>query len=252
MKKSKIILTGVCTASIFIGALSVYSGVRSKKLDSLKFTLPDSFTVTAHTGCLGTEDNSLESISVGAQNADIIEVDIMFAEDGTPVLAHSKVNENSVTLSQALSFVSESGVRANLDIKQAQDLSGVQSLIKSLNLTDLVFYTGIEEKDVEAVKKHSPDISYYLNADVDKKRNTDKQYLQSLADKVKELGAVGINLSYKGASKELVDTFHENGLLVSVWTVDGKNNIIRMLTMQVDNITSRKPDKVREIIEAHK
>ena len=72
MKKSKIILTGVCTASIVIGALSVYSGVRSKKLDNLKLTIPDSFTVTAHTGCLGTEDNSLESMRVGAQNADII------------------------------------------------------------------------------------------------------------------------------------------------------------------------------------
>ena len=50
------------------------------------FTLPHGFTITAHTGCEGTPDNSLDSIRAGvAAGADIVEIDLHFLPDGTPV-----------------------------------------------------------------------------------------------------------------------------------------------------------------------
>ena len=52
-----------------------------------EFTLPEGFTVTAHTGCEGADDNTLESISRGAvAGADIVEIDLHFLPDNTPVL----------------------------------------------------------------------------------------------------------------------------------------------------------------------
>jgi glycerophosphoryl diester phosphodiesterase len=65
---------------------------------------------------------------------------------------------------------------------------------------------------------------------------------------VKNAGAMGINFKYTSASKELVDVFHENGLLVSIWTVDDENNMYKILSFGPDNITTRNPDKLAKII----
>ena len=70
----------------------------------------------------------------------------------------------------------------------------------------------------------------------------------SLVEKVKNAGAMGINFNYKNASKELVEVFHENGLLVSIWTVDDEYNMYKILSFEPDNMTTRNPDKLSEIV----
>ena len=73
----------------------------------------------------------------------------------------------------------------------------------------------------------------------------------SLVEKVKNAGAIGINFNHKSASKELVDIFHENGLLVSIWTVNNKLKMRRILTFAPDNITTRKPDKLSKFVKKY-
>jgi len=41
---------------------------------------------------------------------------------------------------------------------------------------------------------------------------------------------------------------HENGLFVSVWTVNENIDMVRMLALSVDNITTRNPCKLKLII----
>ena len=82
-------------------------------------------------------------------------------------------------------------------------------------------------------------------------KNTDEIYLLSLVEKVKNAGAIGINFNHKSASKELVDVFHENGLLVSIWTVNNKLKMRRILTFAPDNITTRKPDKLSKFVKKY-
>ena len=68
----------------------------------MKTNLPENFTYTAHTGCVKTADNSLEAIEEGAKHgADIIEFDLNFLPDGTPVLSHDKPKGNEITLDLA-------------------------------------------------------------------------------------------------------------------------------------------------------
>ena len=74
----------------------------------------------------------------------------------------------------------------------------------------------------------------------------------SLVEKVKKAGAIGINFNYKSASKELVKVFHENNLLVSIWTVDNEYNMYKILSFAPDNITTRHPDKLSEIIKVRR
>ena len=93
MKKCTKIILGTAVAGLAVTA-GYIAYVKAKKAN-----LPESFTVTAHTGCEGTKDNSLEAIEKGyLSGADIVEFDVHFNSNGEPVLAHDYAADNSVKL----------------------------------------------------------------------------------------------------------------------------------------------------------
>lgn len=216
-----------------------------------KITLQKNFTYTAHTGCVDTKDNSLEAIEAGAKfGADIVEFDLNFLPDGTPVLSHDEPKGKEPTLDEAFKKASEyNNLKVNIDVKNTQNLKVVYPLAQKYGLENRIFYTGIFLKDIEAVKNNSPEVPYYLNINVEKKRKQTKEYLQNLVDQVKSCGAIGINFNKNNATKELVDAFHENDLEVSIWTVNKKRKMKKILALAPDNITTRRPDKLKEILE---
>lgn len=222
-----------------------------QKMKDLPITLPKDFTYTAHTGCVGTKDNSLEAIEAGAQyGADIVEFDLNFTKGGEPVLSHDKPKGGEFTLDDAFKKVSEfEKLKVNIDIKSCADLRVILPLAEKHGIKDRIFFTGVTLSDVEAVKKACPDIDYYLNYSVTKPQKQTDEYLQSIADKVKGCGAVGINFNKDNATKKLVDKFHENGLLVSIWTVNTEKEMYRILHLSPDNITTRKPDIMSSILK---
>lgn len=254
MSKKKIILIVIITILCLTAlATGIFFGVRAMNLNKYKnaeLNLPAGFTITSHTGCMDTADNSLDSIKKGIENgADTIEFDLYFDKNGNPVLSHDEPVGDEVTLDEAFAYLyTFDGVHANVDIKTVDALEKVYPLAVKHNVQDRIFYTGVNDGFVEAVKEKSPEVKYYLNVNVDKKKNKDEEYLLSLVEKVKSAGAIGINLNFKSASKELVEIFHENGLLVSIWTVDDKYNMYKILSFAPDNITTRRPDKLSKII----
>lgn len=245
MKKSIKILSGIC---VCIASAAAAIAFLSSEPD--KIVLPKDFTLTAHTGCEGTSDNSLEAITKGYESgADIVEFDVRFTSDGTPILSHDETDEANVTLLDALSLVAKyDDLKVNLDIKTTNNLPAVLNTVKGLSLENRVFYTGIEKNDVAVAKRDTPEIIYYLNTEVPLFKRTDAKFLNALADEVIACGAVGINMNYKNCTQELVDIFHEKGLLVSVWTVNGKSAMRKILSLGVDNITTRKPSELKAII----
>lgn len=253
MKKKIIIKVIICIFLIISVLLGGIVTVRYNKLNEYKtkpIKITDSFTYTAHTGCLGTDDNSLESIAVGAEyGAQIVEFDVRYY-DKNPVLAHDEPKGDEVTLKEAFLKVKEyEDLKVNVDIKSTEYLEKVQITAEETGVSDRIFFTGIEESDVEVVKKTCPDVEYYLNVDVLSPRKQNEEYLRSLVEKVKSCGAVGINFNKDNATEELVDIFHENGLLVSIWTVNDTVDIYRILSYGPDNITTRNPDKLREALK---
>ena len=249
MKKSTKIIIGAVTAVALAGA-GITAGYIIKT-KNLKAYCPEGFTVTAHTGCEGTQDNSLEAIKKGAAaGADIVEFDLNFTENGEAVLAHDKAEKDSVTLSEAFKTVAEyDELKVNVDCKTVENLKAVTELAEQYGILDRIFYTGIEAKDVETVKRDTPQVSYYLNKDIDKLKKNDETYIRELISEVKALGAVGLNISYKSVSKKMVDFFHSEGLLVSVWTVNSELAMHKISALGCDNITTRQPSQLIEIIE---
>ena len=209
------------------------------------------FTYTAHTGCMGTRDNSVESIEAAvAVGADIVEFDLNFTSSGEPVLAHDIPKGGEVTLDEAFRLVSQyDEIKVNVDIKSTVALYKVLPLAEKYGVADRIFFTGVNDEFLDAVRAEGKGVPYYLNVDVKPESKHSAEYLESVVDKVKQSGAMGINFNKDNASSELVEAFHCNGLLVSIWTVDTEYDMHRILSYAPDNITTRKPDKLKEVIK---
>lgn len=209
-------------------------------------------TVTGHSGCMSTAENSLESIAASVEHgAQITEIDLRFAKDGTPVLTHDAPKGNEVTLDEAFRKVSEyENLLVNVDVKECtEQLSQVAILAEQHGIADRIFFTGLFEEDIPTAKKACPSVPCWLNVDVRPKLLHTKNYLQTLVEKVKNTSTVGINMNKNNATKELVDLFHQNGLQVSLWTVDNENDMQKCIALSPDNITTRNPDKLLKFLK---
>ncbi len=209
-------------------------------------------TITAHSGCMGTPDNSLESIDCGVQyGAQIVEIDLRFAKDGTPILTHDAPKGGEVTLDEAFAKVSTfECLLVNVDVKECTgQLSQVSELAKKHGIEDRIFFTGLFKNDIPTVKKACPDVPYWLNVGVKPRFLHTKKYLQGLVELVRSTGALGINMNKKNAGKMLVDVFHKNGLQVSLWTVNEVKDMKRCIALSPENITTRQPEKLMKLIK---
>lgn len=205
-----------------------------------------SMTITAHTGCVGTKENSLESIEKGVEyGAQIIEFDVQYY-DGVPVLSHDAPKGGEITLEEAFLKVKEyEDLKVNVDIKSVEYIHTVGEVAEKTSVKDRIFFTGINDDFVSAVKEKCPDIEYFLNVNVLPKRKQTDEYLEYLVKKVKDSGAIGINFNKKRATKHLVEVFRDNGLLVSIWTVNGYFQFRKIMSFGPDNITTKRPDKCK-------
>lgn len=254
--QKKIIIIAVSllvVAGIVFGAVAVARNNKIEEYKQNKEVLPLSFTYTAHTGCCGTADNSLESIEAGVSfGAQIVEFDLSFDEQENPILCHDEPVGGEVTLEEAFAKISQyEGLMVNVDAKSCVALWKVQELASEYNILNRIFFTGINEEDVDSVKMSAPAVDYYLNVDVEKPSEHTEEYLDSLVAKVKESGAIGINFNKNSASEELVQVFHENDLLVSIFTVDKEMEMYEILSYAPDNITTKNPDKLQLILKEY-
>lgn len=249
MKKSTKIILG--SALVVLAGAAVTAGyisyVKNKDVE-----LPKRFTVTAHTGCEGTKDNSLEAIEQGyLSGADIVEFDVHFNSEGEPVLAHDYAADDSVKLKDAFKLIAKfDNLRVNVDCKTTDNLKAIADIAEECGVKDRIFYTGIEPKDVEAVKAQTPEVKYYLNTKINKAKKYDVEYIRSLADLVLDNDALGLNIHYSEASKKMIDIFHQSDLEVSLWTVNKEFDMCRVLNLGCDNITTRQPLKLKDVINS--
>lgn len=240
----------------FLIAVAMVIGVASyafeKSYDERRLTFVDGFTITAHTGAFDTEDNTVASVQKCIdEKVEVLEVDIRQRPDGTVVMGHDIIttNNDGTELSSVLRMLNDTDIQVNLDIKETKCLTDLHDLLVEENMLDQVFLTGIEPHQVKAVKERCPDIAYYINYKPSRIKIFSDDYQQKLVDLLEETGAVGINCHYNYASRTLSDTLHKNGYKLSVWTVDNKHSIKRMLVSKPDNITTHYPDFVQKIID---
>lgn len=141
------------------------------------------------------------------------------------------------------------GVQVNLDLKQTDHLPEIARLGKEAGLLGRLFFTGVGVDDAQTVARECPEIPYYLNLSPDVKQKDSEAYWRRAADQIRLCGAIGINCHYDAASETLVRVMREQGMLVSFWTVDRKADMARIAALGPDNITTKEPIKLRELID---
>lgn len=196
---------------------------------------------------MNTTANTVESIIAGFDSgADIIEIDIRFDSEMTPVLSHDRVAKGGsyTTLSAAFDVIKNyPDKKVNLDLKETTNLPEVERLAKEKGVYSQIFFTGVEDEFVEAVRTQTT-VPYYLN--FGKKSNMAKfeSYIKFLIDKTKDAGAIGINMTKENCNPKLIEKFRKEGLMISVWTVTDVSKDKIYLDSDVDNITCKNPDEV--------
>ena len=207
-------------------------------------------TVTAHSGAFDTPDNSIEYIRrVLDEGCGILEMDVSFRPDGTPVLIHKgrPADDEGIYLSSAFDLIAESQtLRMNLDLKSVSNLPAVDRMLRLFGLFDRAFFTGVGTRWVPAVRRHS-DLPYYLNAGLPEKLRDHPVACALLARKIRALGAVGLNCHFTNATPTLARALHKRGLELSVWTVNEEADANRVLALDVDNVPSRHPDMILRV-----
>lgn len=208
------------------------------------YELPDTFTVTAHSGCNGTEDNTLESIEEAINSgADILEMDILDDENGTVVVTHDyETGKEYPTFEEALRFIKErsDSVRINVDLKRSHVSFAADEIIHSLGMENRCFFTGVNEEDVPTVAA-TVSIPYYINIHPSVTEMFDEEYWISVVSKVNELGGIGVNCNFRLISKKGAEICKKNSLLVSVFTPQSDAELSYALFIEPDNITTRNP-----------
>ena len=205
-------------------------------------------TITAHAGALNTVPNTRESLRACLEfiGRGVVEVDLRFAADGTPILTHDKLaGEDAFTLEECFAMAQAYEARFNLDLKEsAGNLAAVRELIARYDMAGRAFFTGLRwAGHVWAARGCG--VPWYLNV-----------YLPSrlplaaivMALRAKALGAVGLNMPYRRCGGAVARAARRLGLLVSVWTVDEPEEMARLLALGVDNITTRRPDVLRDLM----
>ena len=225
----------------------------NKTYDERTLTFVQGFTVTAHTGAFDTPENSMESVQAAIENnVQIIEIDIRQRPDKTLVISHDIVvmNNEGTPLADVFALLQQDDCLINLDIKETRTLDPLHDLLVEYNLLSRAFLTGIDQMNVNAVKEsYCADMDYYLNCQPSRIKIFTDDYKVKIIDLLKETGAVGINCNYKYACATLSNLLHENGYKLSVWTVNTKFEMKRMLVTQPDNITTKEYGKLMSVID---
>lgn len=222
--------------------------------------------ITAHTGCMGTPDNSVESARAGLSlGADIVEDDIRVTRDGVLVLSHddrvvladgriaslSRLTLQEldaglaapiVRLETVLDLLTGSGgqARMNLDLKTDDCIEHVMALIRKRDIADRVLLTGCEYGRALRANDVDGGIAKLLNVDIGSFRTSVYAEAARMAcEHALRAGCFGLNVPYQLALPELLSIASDRGLSVFVWTVGETQEMERYANLGVQSITTR-------------
>ena len=124
------------------------------------------------------------------------------------------------------------------------------------NLEDRIIYSSFDWRVLREIKERDSKIPRaYLTSGVKGKIYDKSPWLDftplhngvGLPELIKALGGSAWHPNYKDVNKEIVQTSHDKGLPVNVWTVNRESDMLRMIDYGVDGIMTDYPLKLKEL-----
>lgn len=227
--------------------------------------------ITAHAGCDGTPDDSVESVRRGIElKTDCVEVDVRMDGDGVLRLSHNK-RENYAeadTLEEAFRLIHDVDVGINCDLKErsafypvlalakkcgiprqklifsgsvtcellASDPDVLQSCRIFLNIEEAAKYLFLADEENTAALLAEP-----AGIVVQKYASFNMKKFEKIIKIAKAVGAECLNMPYKYITIEQLAFFHEQGMPVSLWTINDPEAQKLYLREDLLNVTTKAP-----------
>lgn len=229
--------------------------------------------ITAHSGCEGTERDSLASIDRAiALGAGAVEVDVRQA-DGVLVVSHDRVtaaeSRSKPRLEGVFLRLRDTDLRLNCDVKEPYALYDTLDMAARYGFGPrrLILTGSVSPEQIARAPFITKSAAVFLNVEellklfqirrlCDGKEaaqlpdllNTPWPFLQGTAidgedlgsflEIVKALGVEGINMPHKLLTADLAAALREAGIPFSVWTVNEPQEIDRCIRLGAANITT--------------
>ena len=240
--------------------------------------------ITAHSGCEGTERDSMESIDKALElGAEAIEVDVRVDQAGTLRISHNAVSQEEYlekpTLSEVLYRIKGTGLAVNFDLKEQQTLYKVldetagrgfprerlifsgctspEQLARDPLLTEKAqFFLNLEEVLKFVYLHFSPDFEFSRFTElmteswkvVGKDGNEIPEKAADAAVLLYgQLRASAANLPKGMVGSMMTEKLKQAGVPLSVWTVDEADCVRQCLEYGVHNITARSVEQAMAI-----
>ncbi|MDR3173666.1 MAG: glycerophosphodiester phosphodiesterase [Treponema sp.] len=235
----------------------------------------DLLNITAHSGCDGTEQDSLDSIHTGIRHgADAVEVDVRRNSAGDLVLSHDRDESGTyrgrASLAEAFELVIREGrIGINCDVKERETIPAILDLAGRKGLgPDRLILTGSVSP---AILKESPEIAknagvwlnieeiledYYRTGMVPEPYRgligpAQRGYeilktlpfpdflLDPIIKDCLRLEVPAVNMPYADPLLPLIPSLKSRGIQVSLWTLNNRDALARAFDWGVLNVTTR-------------
>ncbi len=205
--------------------------------------------ITAHSGCEGTPDNSLEHIKAAiASGAECFEIDV-HDHDGTLYLTHDEKGnyEGCPTLADCYALVAaDDKIIMQCDCKSFGLAKACMELAEKYGIAHRVLVAGsVGLDEVPALDQGETD--WWLGM-----WHSDHE-VEELAENCEALHAMGdkyrmVNVDAGMVNDYMLAKIREYGYHLSVWTVNNEADLRRFMVMpEIRNITTRKPKLALQI-----
>lgn len=233
--------------------------------------------ITAHSGCMNTPENSIQSVIEGLKaGAEIIEVDVRATKDQVVVLRHDEYvstpfgrgaikdltfkelinfaqNEEIIQLEDILPLILENHRMINLDIKEDSAIHPMIQAIEKYKMIDSVIISGCEKERAAYLKKHYRPYQVLLNANtkagLQSMEINYESFIRETCQDAISASCCGININYHICREELLDVARMRCLPVLVWTIDEPDAMEKFLNMGVHSITTHEVKTLIELSE---
>jgi glycerophosphoryl diester phosphodiesterase len=203
--------------------------------------------VTAHSGCLDTEPNSLSHVQAALQaGADLVEVDVRHSR-GRLVLSHDAEFTDPLTLDDVWDLVIGSGAGFNLDIKEEAALEPLAAFLASRSpLFGVV--TGCGVPWVGRLRALAPAVTVLFNVERGPENETLEAWQDRMVVEARRCGAAGLNADHRLVGEGLVRLARRSSMPVFVWTANDEASLKRLGELGLDGVTTDRLDLAHRIL----
>lgn len=223
--------------------------------------------IVGHRGAAGhAPENTLRGFQCAVElGADVVEFDVRESADGELVVIHDETVEDTTdgqgrvdeltvsdlqkldagqgatipTFEETLEFFTD----VDVDLRIEQKVPGIgERILAGVEEHGFEDRTSVVSFDPEAIREiieagAGPEVTRSLTTgDPD----------ETLFENAEELGCSWVSMSYSAVTAELVETAHDRGLKVGMFTLNEPSDIDDALTLDPDYLCSDYPDRVRD------